>query len=130
METHAKVVGILNIVSGVLGLLGALLLMIVFGGVTGLIGASGDSDAAFVVPIIGLTGAVVVLCLVAFSLPAVIIGYGMYKLQPWSRVAGIVLSIVSLLWFPLGTILGAYGLWVLFSDEGQRLFAGPRTTSA
>ena len=73
-------------------------------------------------PIIGITGAVLVLFMIVTSLPALIIGYGLYQLQPWSRIAGIVLSIVSLLWFPIGTALGVYGLWVLFSAEGQRLF--------
>ena len=61
------------------------------------------------------------------SLPAVIIGYGLYRMRPWSRLAGIVLSIISLLSFPIGTILGIYGLWVLFNKDGQTLFepAGP-----
>jgi len=122
METHVKVLGVLNIVSGVLGLLGAIILMIVFGGVVGLIGADAREGADVAVPIIGVTGAVVVLFMVITSLPAVIIGYGLYRIQPWSRIAGIVLSIVSLLWFPLGTALGIYGMWVLFSKEGQRLF--------
>jgi hypothetical protein len=126
METHAKVLGILNVVSGALGLLGALILVVVFGGVTGLIAADGDPDAAIALPIIGLTGAVVVVIVVATSLPAVVIGWGLYKLRPWSRVAGIVLSIVSLLFFPFGTLLGIYGLWVLCSSDGQRLFEGAR----
>jgi hypothetical protein len=122
METHVKVLGILNIVSGVLGLLAALFLMVIFGGVTGLVGAQGDPDAAFVVPLIGATGIFVVLVVVALSLPAVIIGWGLYKLRPWSRIAGIVISVFSLFAFPFGTALGVYGLWVLFSPEGQRVF--------
>ena len=130
METHAKVVGILNIVWGVLGLCGALVLMVVFGGVAGLVGADGDPDAALVVPIIGLTGLALVLIVVITSLPAVIIGYGLFRLRPWSRIAGIVLSIVSLLMFPFGTPLGVYGLWVLFSREGQTLFEAAQTAQS
>ena len=126
METHVNVLGILNIVFGALGLLGAFVLMVVFGGVAGLIGAEGDADAAAVLPIIGVTGASVVLIAVLTSLPAVIIGFGLYRLQPWSRIAGIVISILSLLAFPIGTALGIYGLWVLFSADGQRLFEGAR----
>ena len=125
METHAKVLGILNIVSGLLGLCGAVVLMIVFGGVAGLVGAGGGEEAAVAVPILGVTGGVLVLFIVAFSLPSVIIGYGLYRMERWSRVAGIVLSILSLLWFPFGTALGAYGLWVLFSPDGRRLFGEP-----
>ena len=130
METHVKVLGILNIVSGILGLCGALVLMVVFGGVAGLVGAGGDPDAAVAVPIIGVTGAALVMFVVAISLPAIIIGYGLYQLRPWSRLAGIVLSIISLISFPFGTILGIYGLWVLFSKDGQTLFEGASTTRA
>ena len=122
METHVKVVGILNILSGVLGLCGAFVLTIIFGGVAGLVGAEGDPDAAFVVPIIGLTGAALVVFVIAMSLPAIIIGYGLFRMYPWSRIAGIVLSIVSLISVPFGTILGIYGLWVLFSKDGQAIF--------
>jgi hypothetical protein len=130
METHVKVLGVLNIVSGVLGLCAALVLMIVFGGVAGLVGTGGDPDAAIVAPIIGLTGAALVVFVVAISLPAIVIGYGLYRLRPWSRLAGIVLSVLSLLSFPFGTILGIYGLWVLFSKDGQTLFEGMKTTQA
>jgi hypothetical protein len=130
METHVKVLGVLNILSGVLGLCGALVLTIVFGGVAGLVGAEGDSEAAIAVPIIGLTGAALVMFVVATSLPAVIIGYGLFRMYPWSRLAGIVLSIVSLIFVPFGTILGVYGLWVLFSKNGEALFSAVNATRA
>ena len=124
METHVKVLGILNVVFGTLGLLGAAVLMIIFGGVTGLITADGDPSAAVAASIVGVTGASLVLFTVLTSLPAIIIGLGLYRLRPWSRIWGIALSIVSLIAFPFGTALGVYGLWVLFSVDGQKLFAG------
>jgi hypothetical protein len=124
VETHAKVLGILNVVFGGLGLVGAVVLTVIFGGVTGLIGASGDRDAAVAASIVGVTGASLILITTLTSLPAIIIGLGLYRLRPWSRIAGIVLAILSLLAFPFGTALGLYGLWVLFSAEGQKLFDG------
>ncbi len=124
METHVKVLGILNVVFGVLGLLGAVVLVIIFGGAAGLITADGDPDAAVAASIVGVTGASIVLFTVLTSLPAMIIGLGLYRLRPWSRIWGIALSIVSLIAFPFGTALGVYGLWVLFSADGQKLFAG------
>jgi hypothetical protein len=96
--------------------------MIIFGGVTGLVTASGDPDAAVAASIVGVTGASIVLVTILTSLPAIVIGLGLYRLRPWSRIAGIVISILSLLAFPVGTALGIYGLWVLFSAEGQKLF--------
>jgi len=122
METHVKVLGILNIVSGVLGLCVALLLIVIFGGVMGVIGAEGDPEAAIAMPIIGFTGVALVVFVAAVSLPSIIIGYGLYQRRPWSRVAGIVISIISLISVPFGTALGIYGLWVLFSKDGQAFF--------
>jgi hypothetical protein len=130
VETHAKVLGILNIVFGGLGLLGAAVMMIVFGGVTGLVTTSGDPDAAVAASIVSVTGASIVLIMILTSLPAIFIGLGLYRLRPWSRIAGIVLSILSLLAFPVGTALGIYGLWVLFSADGQKLFGVMPATPA
>ena len=122
MNTHVKVLAALQIAFGAFGLLLALLLVFVFGGAAGIVGASGDPDASFAVPIIGLTGMALVGFLSLTSVPSVIIGIGLLRLRPWARIAGIVVSIVSLVMFPFGTVLGVYGLWVLFSKDTERLF--------
>ena len=56
------------------------------------------------------------------SLPSVIIGIGLLQIRSWARVAGIVISLLNLFYFPFGTILGVYGLWVLFSRDTERVF--------
>ena len=122
MDTHVKVLGSLQIALGALGLFAALILVFVFGGVTSAVGASGDPDARIALPIIGITGMALVTCLIAVSVPSVIIGIGLIRLRPWARVAGMVISILSLMMIPFGTIIGVYGLWVLFSKETERLF--------
>ena len=124
METHVKVLGVLNIVFGALGLLTALILAVVFAGVATVVGIDGDSDAAVAIPIIGLTGMATVSILAMWSLPGVIIGIGLVRLRPWARIAGIVVAILGLIVFPVGTVLGVYGLWVLFSKDSERLFTG------
>jgi hypothetical protein len=124
MDTHVKVVGVLNIAIGAVGLVGAVVLVLIFGGVAGIVGASGDADAATAIPILGLIATAVVTVVLVLSLPAVIIGIGLFRLRPWARIAGIVLSILHLIWIPVGTIIGVYSLWVLFSKEAERLFAG------
>jgi hypothetical protein len=126
METHVKVLGVLNIVFGGLGLLTALMLAIVFAGAAAAVGIDGDPDAAVAIPIIGLTGMATVSFLAVWSLPGIIIGIGLVRLRPWARVAGIVVSILGLIVFPFGTLLGVYGLWVLFSKDAERLFTGRR----
>jgi energy-converting hydrogenase Eha subunit H len=123
METHVKVLGVLHIALGAFGLLCAMALMLIFGGAAGIVGASGDADAQIAIPIIGITGTALVGFVTAFSLPGVIIGIGLVKYQPWARVAGIALSILDLIWVPFGTLIGLYGLWVLFSKDSERLFS-------
>jgi hypothetical protein len=123
MDTHVKVLGTLQVVFGVMGLFGAVALLLVFGGTAGIVGVSGDADARIALPIIGLTGLALVTFLTILSLPGIIIGIGLLRLRPWARIAGIVLSILSLTMIPFGTIVGAYGLWVLFSSDTERLFS-------
>jgi hypothetical protein len=124
MDTHVKVLGVLHIALGALGLIGALVLVLVFGGAAGIVGASGDPDAATALPIIGITGTAIVIFVVALSLPGVIIGIGLLQCRPWARIGGLVLSIIDLMGIPFGTILGVYGLWVLLSKDTERVFKG------
>lgn len=124
MLTHVKVVAVLYIVLGALGVLGALMLMMVFGVAAGSVGASGDPDAAVALPIIGFVGTGLVIFVLAISLPGVIVGFGLLKLKSWARIAGIVLSAIYLIYFPLGTALGIYGLVILLNKETERLFDG------
>jgi hypothetical protein len=62
--------------------------------------------------------------LAAFALPGLIAGYGLLTFKPWARIVGIVLSAIGLIYFPFGTVLGAYGLWVLLNKDTERLFSG------
>src|SRR5262245_36363831 len=124
MDTHVKVLGALEIALGIMGLMGAAVLSVVFGlGASAVTAAANtDPDAAVALPIIGITGVTLVVFLIVLSLPGIVIGIGLWRMRPWARIAGIVLSILSLTMVPLGTIVGVYGLWVLFSKETEKLF--------
>ena len=81
---------------------------------------SGDSTAIRITSIIGQSiGAV----LFIFAVPGFICGYGLITKKAWSRVFGIILSCLSLLSIPIGTIIGIYGLWILFKDETKDLLS-------
>ncbi len=124
MTTHIKVLGVLYIALSVLGLLGALFLSLIFGTASGIVGASAEPhDAAIALPIIGLTGMMLVVFLLVLSLPGLIAGIGLLKFRPWARVLAIVVAVINLVHIPFGTIVGLYGLWVLFNKETERLFA-------
>jgi hypothetical protein len=48
---------------------------------------------------------------------AFLVGFSLLRRKPWGRVLGIVVAILSLLKFPVGTALGIYTLWVLVPAE-------------
>jgi hypothetical protein len=128
MATHVKVLGVLYIALSSLTLCAALIMALVFGTASGIVAANADADAAVALPIIGLAGSAMVIFLVAISLPGIITGIGLLKLKPWARIVGIVLAAINLINIPFGTILGAYGLWVLLNKDSERLFSGAPMT--
>ena len=131
MQTHVKVLGVLYLAVGGCMLIGALFLAMTMGGVAGIVGASADpEDAAIAVPILGIAGTALAAFFGIFSLPSLITGYGLLNFKPWARIVGIVLSAISLIMIPFGTIVGAYGLWVLLSKETERLFSSAPLTSS
>ena len=132
MELHVKILAAFHLVFGALGLIGALTILLVFGGAAGVVGtsATNNPDAWVAVPILGIVGSALVLVLVTLSLPGIIAGLGLIKLRPWARILAIVLSVLNLINIPIGTLLGIYGLWVLCSRETERLFTAPRPTGS
>jgi hypothetical protein len=129
MTTHVKVVGVLYIALSTIGILSALFLALVFGTASGIVGATADAEgAAIALPIIGLTGTMLVVFLVVTSLPGLIAGIGLLKGLPWARIFAIVVAIINLIHIPVGTIVGIYALWVLFSKDTERLFSGAPAT--
>ncbi len=125
MQTHVKVLGVLYLTVSGLALAGALFLLIVMGGTAGIVGVAADAqDAAIAIPVLGIAGTALAMVLIVFAVPGLVTGYGLLKYKPWARIAGIVLSALNLINVPFGTLLGAYGLWVLLTRETERLFEG------
>ena len=126
MQSHVRILGILHIVFGALGILIGLGLLALFGGIAGVVGMNaGSDDAAIAVPILGGIGGLIFLFTAAVSIPGIIAGMALLSYKPWARILTIIISILDLIQFPFGTALGFYGIWVLFSREGQALFERP-----
>jgi hypothetical protein len=118
MRTHIKIVAWLYIVMGLLGILLALVVgALIAGG--GLI--SGDDTAIRVTTIVSIIlGGLVIL----LSVPGVVAGIGLLSFKPWARILAIILSVLNLPGFPIGTLVGIYALWALLDSESSRLFEG------
>jgi hypothetical protein len=116
MAQHVKILGVLHIVLGSLGVIAAMVIMLVFGGIAALVPT--DMPPA----LIGAIGMAIVVVLLALSVPGLIIGVGLLQFRPWARIAGIIISALDLIHVPFGTALGIYGLWVLLTRETEQLF--------
>jgi hypothetical protein len=123
MQQNVKILAILHIVLGGLGVLAAIIMMAVFGGLAGLVNFTDSSqDGAVGSAVLGVVGGVITLFILLVSLPGLIAGIGLLSFQPWARILTIILSILELPGIPFHTALGIYGLWVLLSTEGTTLF--------
>jgi hypothetical protein len=126
MAQHVKILGILHIIYGALGVFVGLLALLIMGGIAGMVGVTDHSpDSALAIPILGGIGALVFIILLAISLPGIIVGFGLLHFKPWARLLTLVLSALELFSIPFGTALGIYGFWVLLKPETEQLFNQP-----
>lgn len=124
LELHTRIVGWLFILSS------ALLLAIAFTGffvLTSLGVVAGDPQATLVLGTIGTWGGIF---FVLLALPGFLAGYGLLQRREWGRILAIVVAFLNLLNFPLGTLLGAYALWVLLQTSANEFFTPPSRASA
>ena len=124
MKQHVSILGVLYIIFGICGIIAALLMLLLFGGAAGVVSMVADQDpeAAIAVPILGAIGMFLFGLIAVLSVPGLAVGIGLVKFQPWSRIGGLVLSVLNLLNFPFGTAIGVYGLWVLLNRESESVF--------
>lgn len=120
MKTHVTILGWLNIADGALTLLiGAFAFIFL----TGIGFASGDLEA---LPILAAVGTTAGLFLFTLAIPSLLAGIGLLWEKNWGRILAIIVSFFNLLWFPVGTALGIYGLWVLLRQEATDYFDVPK----
>ena len=94
---------------GVLYYLGGALMTI-----AGLVGAVGAPKA---------DGVALLLFIGAFGVAQLAVGYGVRSLRPWGRVVAIILSVIGLIGFPIGTLISAYILYLFLSKKGRTIFS-------
>jgi hypothetical protein len=126
MQQHVKILAVLHIVLGGLGVLAGLIALTVLGGLAAFVNMADESRDGFAAGgVLGFIGVVAFGVLLCLSVPGLVAGIGLLTYQPWARILTIVISALELPAFPLHTALGIYGLWVLLSNEGSALFARP-----
>ena len=119
VQQHITVLGWLYIVCHALFLIVGGFIFLLLAGIGF---GSGDVAAVRILPIVGIS---VGLLLAALALPGLAAGYGLLTHKPWARFLAIVVGILSLLNFPLGTIIGIYTFVVLMQPSAADYFATP-----
>jgi hypothetical protein len=119
LQLHVTILGWLYIVGNAIFLLiGAFVFMLLAGiGV-----ASGDSQA---MAILSIVGTVVGALLAVLAIPGLVAGYGLLARKAWGRVLAIVVGILGLINFPVGTAIGIYAILVLLQEEANGYFMSP-----
>ena len=121
MVKHLDVLGILFWVWAGMQLLVGLFLVVLYilmGAGMGVAGATGgDEEMMIIGAIFGVGGLVAGLFVIAFSLPAIALGYGLRKRRPWARILGFVVAALALMNIPLGTALGIFAFVVLMDKD-------------
>jgi hypothetical protein len=124
METHVRVAAWLRIIWSAGGLLVALVVLLVFGGLSAVAGAAGGGDAPNAASWIFVVGSFISMIFGVLALPGLVTAWGLLTYRPWARVLDIALSAFDLFHVPIGTALGAYSIWVMLQPETVDLFEG------
>ena len=122
MDKHITLVAVLNIGLGAMGIVAASIVFIILAA-SGIL--SRDPQAMKILPLIG---SIVAVFLIVISTPAIVAGIGLLRRCSWARILVLIVAVLNLLNFPLGTMLAIYTIWVMLQDETLRLLS-PRAKS-
>jgi hypothetical protein len=126
MRTHIQILAALQIAYAVIGILVALGILLLFGGLAAMVGISGPADdAAVAAPLLAVIGTVTAGFLALLSVPRLIVGIGLLQRRSWARVLTLIVCAIGLFEFPIGTALGIYGFWVLTREESAVILDRP-----
>ncbi len=119
MKQHVSFVGALHIGFGILGLLGALTVFIIFNFAQGFAAVEAEALAS---EILSFLGGTISLVIMFFASLGIIGGIGLLSYKPWARILVMIVSAVNCLNIPIGTAKGVYSIWVLMQKETMELF--------
>lgn len=81
-----------------------------------------DPEAIAILSVVGtFVGSFIAL----LGLPGILAGIGLLQHRSWGRYLAIVVGLLNLVNFPIGTVVGVYTLWVLMQQSANEYFAAP-----
>lgn len=123
---HNKLLALFITIRGIILIVGGILMaLFMAGGGMLMLGAGHRHDDHIAGGFMMAGGVIGGIFMVAIGLFELYVSTKIRKVAPVGRTLGIVVCILALFSFPLGTALGVYGLWFLFSDQGRALYGAP-----
>lgn len=124
MEQHIKVLSVLFVILGILGIVVAVAFMLLGAGTAATIlsqdqGPDAQVGAAWAGGCITFIAALFGI----LAIPSILAGWGLSQRKSWARILTIILAILSLPSFPVGTAIGVYALVILFNEESKRILS-------
>ena len=111
MEKHINVVAALQIGLSIFNLLIALLIFTVLNLVGGFVDEPNANN------ILSLIADILAIVFIVISIPGIVAGMGLYKRKEWARILTLILSVIEIFSFPIGTAIGIYSIWALIQPE-------------
>ena len=119
MQKHINLVGALHIGLGITGVLGACFLFVLMLAPGILVNMIADE----VIPlfILSTIGTLLSFFILLTSIPGIVGGIALIRGKGWARIFVLILSVLILFNFPIGTAIGAYSIWALSQNDDQEV---------
>ena len=111
MERHINIVAAIQLGFSILGIIIGIFVYILLFVIGGFVDESQAQTVIFIIAKIAF-GFIIIL-----SLPGIIAGIGLLKRKEWARVLSLILGVIDLINFPLGTAIGIYTIWAMVQPE-------------
>ncbi len=120
MEKHTTVLAALLIGLGIMGLIGILVLLMVFGigsAVLGTVAAQDPEMPPLLVFLPASFGALISVLIALTTVPCLVAAWGLLKRRPWAGLVALIAGVINLPVFPMGTAVGLYAIWVFLQED-------------
>ncbi|OGF59553.1 MAG: hypothetical protein A2Y62_03680 [Candidatus Fischerbacteria bacterium RBG_13_37_8] len=122
MPQKIKTAKLMLQIMGWISIAAAVILVVIFLAGSVILGTSGEEGAGAGGAIMGVFGLIFGIFMAAIGVLYLLTAKGIANKKHWAKIVGIILGIISLPSFPIGTILGIFILIGLFGQDADSWF--------
>ncbi len=118
MESHKRILGIIYIVTGILLVMGMMIMALFFSlFIPWITEAAGEEQQWVFTWLVPFIRFIAILICVVIALPSMIAGWGLLNNRSWAMLLALIVGCLRLFSFPIGTAIGIYAIWVYVEDN-------------